>query len=80
MEHVHRKSSDNFHDAIEAPDKSAEDKKIPVLNRSAEPIVVEYDPKNDASLELDKSAFLLEDEGNLVDINMKAKMKQVPVA
>lgn len=48
---------------------------MPVLNRSAEPIVVEYDPRNDASLEVDKSAFLIEDEENLVDVKIKATMK-----
>lgn len=47
-----------------------------MLNRSAEPIVVEYDPKIDASQELDKSNFMLEDEVNLVDINLRATLKQ----
>ena len=72
QEHVHSSGDgeDVFHDA---PDK---EQAIPVINRSAEPIVVEYDPGADAEEEQkrEQSFIEIEDESNLVDINLKSTM------
>lgn len=77
QEHVHSSGDgeDVFHDA---PDK---EQAIPVINRSAEPIVVEYDPGADHEEEQkrEQSFIEIEDESNLVDINLKSTMTQEPL-
>lgn len=67
----------------EAPDKGVQDvpdypeeqKQIPALDNSVEPVVVEYNPGN--VVEREQPSFIdVEDERNLVDIHLRAKLEQ----
>ena len=51
---------------------------MPVINKSKEPIIVEYDPRmdNEEEKKVSESFIDIEDESNLVDIHLKSTMTQ----